>query len=130
MTIKKMDRMSRTRGVEPLGFPGSVRQAASMAQRCLQWLLCCLALLVFGSAHALTSTSTSITSSPQQGYLNQSITLTATVSPSAATGTVTFKDGSTTLGTATIRGGTATLTKSFTTTGTHTLTAVYPGARN
>ena len=119
MTIKQMDRaQDRT------------QQVAVVAQRCLQclrWLLCCLAVMVFGSAHALTSTSTSITSSPQQGYVNQSITLTATVSPSAATGTVTFKNGSTTLGTATLSGGTATLTKSFSTTGSYTLTAVYAG---
>jgi hypothetical protein len=118
MTIKHMDPtpMDRSQSAGQPGLTGSVQQASLVAQRCLQclrWLLCCLAVMVFGSAHALTWTSTSVTSSPQQGYVNQSITLTATVSPNAAT--------------ATLSGGTATLTKSFSTTGSHTLTAVYAG---
>jgi hypothetical protein len=56
------------------------------------------------------------------------VTLTATVSPSAATGTVTFYDGTTSLGTGTLSSGTATLATSFSTTGTHTITATYGGS--
>ncbi|MDR6689500.1 hypothetical protein J2X55_000399 [Microbacterium sp. 1154] len=52
--------------------------------------------------------------------------LTATVSPAAATGTVTFKDGSTELGSATLTSGTATLSKVLSA-GTHTITASYTG---
>ena len=59
------------------------------------------------------------------------ITFSATVSPSAATGTVTFKDGSTTLGTGTLSGGTATFTPTasqLTVAGSpHSITAVYGG---
>src|SRR5207253_3200684 len=57
-------------------------------------------------------TSTGLTSSPNPSTFGQSVALTATVSPSAATGTVTFKDGSTSLGTGTLSNGTATLTLS------------------
>src|SRR5207237_9172797 len=48
------------------------------------------------------ATSTGLTSSPNPSTFGQSVALTATVSPSAATGTVTFKDGSTSLGTGTL----------------------------
>jgi hypothetical protein len=69
----------------------------------------------------LASSSTSTTE-------GTSITLTATVSPTAATGTVAFYDGSASLGSATLSSGTATLSASFSTTGTHTLTATYAGS--
>jgi hypothetical protein len=49
------------------------------------------------------------------------------VSPSAASGTVTFKDDTTTLGTATLSGGTATYSTSTLSAGTHSITAVYSG---
>ena len=55
---------------------------------------------------------------------------TATVSPSTATGTVTFKDGSKTLGTASISGGSASLIESNLTVGAHSITAVYSGDTN
>src|SRR5207253_1318238 len=73
------------------------------------------------------ATSTGLTSSPNPSTFGQSVALTATVSPSAATGTVTFKDGSTSLGTGTLSNGTATLTLSTLATGPHSLTAVYGG---
>jgi subtilase family serine protease len=62
-------------------------------------------------------------------------TLTAKVAPTAATGTVTFKLGSTTLGTGTISGGTATLSITPTTAGgfsagANTITANYGGDAN
>jgi hypothetical protein len=56
--------------------------------------------------------------------------LTASVSPSAATGTVTFYDGTTSLGSGTLSSGTATLSTTFSTTGTHSLTAIYGGDLN
>lgn len=56
-----------------------------------------------------------------------SVTLTATVTPTAATGTVQFRDGATVLGTVTLSGGVATLTTSSLAVGPHTLTAVYSG---
>ncbi len=49
------------------------------------------------------------------------------MTPSTATGTVTFLDGTTTLGTGTLASGVATYATTFSTTGSHTLTAVYGG---
>src|SRR5262249_1369117 len=60
----------------------------------------------------------------------QSVTLTATVSPSSAGGAVTFKDGSTTLGTGSLASGQATFTTSSLAAGSHSLTAVYGGDTN
>jgi hypothetical protein len=74
---------------------------------------------------ASTTKLTASTTTPEQAA---SVTLTATVSPTAATGTVTFYDGTTSLGTGTLSSGTATLATSFSTTGTHTLTATYAGS--
>ena len=57
-------------------------------------------------------------------------TLTATVTPSSATGTVVFSNGSIVVGTATVSGGTATLTTSAQSTGTKTITTSYQGDAN
>jgi uncharacterized protein YjdB len=73
---------------------------------------------------ASTTTLTSSTVSPAEGA---SVTLTATISPSAATGTVTFYNGSTSLGTGTLSSGTATLSTSFSTAGTFSVKATYGG---
>jgi streptogramin lyase len=70
------------------------------------------------SASATTTTPTS------------SVTLTATVSPTAAAGTVTFYDGTTTLGVGTLSSGAATLAVSNLAVGDHAITAVYAGAGN
>ena len=48
---------------------------------------------------AKTATATTVSSSLNPSFVGQSVTFTATVSPSAATGTVTFKAGQTVLGT-------------------------------
>ena len=59
------------------------------------------------------------------------MTFTATVACSAGTptGTVTFKDGATTLGTGTLNGsGAATFSTSALTTGTHSISVVYAGS--
>jgi len=76
------------------------------------------------------NTSTALTSSLQTSLFGQGISFTATVSPSTATGTVTFKDGSKTLGTASISGGSASLIESNLTVGAHSITAVYSGDTN
>jgi hypothetical protein len=71
-------------------------------------------------------TSVTLTSSVNPSLVNQSTTLTATISAVATpTGTVTFYNGSTALGTVPVNGTTATLPVSFATSGTYPLTAVY-----
>ena len=72
------------------------------------------------------STTTTLTSSANPSSYGGSVTFTATVT-SGATGTVTFKDGSTTLGTGTISGGQATFTYVGLSVGSHSITAVYGG---
>lgn len=76
------------------------------------------------------TTTTAVSSSVQPSVSGQSITFTATVTPSGSgtpTGTVTFKDGTTTLGTATLSGGTGTFNTSALVVGSHSITAVYSG---
>ena len=75
----------------------------------------------------LSTTTTSLSVTPTSSTFGQPVTLTSTVSPASATGTVTFQDGSTTLGSVTLSGGTATLTTSSLAAGNHTLTASYGG---
>lgn len=70
-------------------------------------------------------TTTGLTSSVNPAIVAQGTTLTATVTPASATGTVTFKDGATVLGTSTINSGVATLAASFGYPGAHSLTATY-----
>ncbi len=65
----------------------------------------------------------------------QSVTFTATIAPAGTnaitpSGTVTFKDGSTTLGTRTLSGGVATFTTSSLSVASHSITAVYAGDGN
>lgn len=63
--------------------------------------------------------------------LPQTVTLTATIANSVSpTGSVTFKDGTTTLGTATVSGGTASYVASNLSVGSHTFSAVYSGDAN
>ena len=76
----------------------------------------------------LTATTTALTASTTTPKVGASVTLTATVSPSAATGTVTFYSGTTSLGTGTLSSGVATLATSFAAAGTDSLTAVYGGS--
>jgi hypothetical protein len=85
---------------------------------------------IFASPDSATaSTSTILTAAPIAG--RNAVTLTATVSPAGATGTVTFKDGTTALGTVDLTAnGTAVLIVPAFTSGTHQLTAVYNGSAN
>ncbi len=80
-----------------------------------------------------TDTSTSLSASPNPAAPGQSITFTAIVSGTQSagplTGTVTFKDGATTLGTGSVgTNGVAILRISSLLTGTHIITAAYGGS--
>jgi lysophospholipase L1-like esterase len=87
-----------------------------------------VASLVAPAINALLEvSSTTLTSDNNPSDEGEAVTLTATVSPSTATGTVTFKDSSTTIGTATLGQGSGVLTVSNLSAGTHTLRAVYGG---
>jgi hypothetical protein len=76
-----------------------------------------------------TSTTTTVSSGTNPSVYGQTVTFTAHVTPTAATGTVTFYDGGTSIGTGTLSGGTAT----YTTTafqlavGSNSITAKYGG---
>ncbi len=76
----------------------------------------------------LTPVAPTVASSVNPSALGQSVTLTATIAPPTATGSITFKDGTTTLCNAVpIVSGTATCTTSFTLAGAHPITAVFNG---
>lgn len=79
------------------------------------------------SISVVPSTTTALESSANPSTYGDSVTFTATVTPSAAGGTVTFKDGATAIGSATLSGGVATLTTSSLAAGFHSITAVYGG---
>jgi hypothetical protein len=82
------------------------------------------------TVNKLTPTVALNSSSPTVTY-GQSVTLTATVSGTvAATGSVTFKNGTTTLGTGTLSNGQATFASSTLNTGTYAITAEYGGDAN
>ena len=72
-------------------------------------------------------TTTTLTTSTASAQYGDPVTLTATVAPSGATGTVLFMQGSNVLGTGTISGGVATLTTSSLPAGTYTITASLSG---
>ena len=75
----------------------------------------------------LLTTSTSVSVSANPLAYGQSVTLFASVNPSAATGTVTFLDGNATLGQATVSAGLASLTLGSLNVGAHSVSAVYSG---
>jgi len=79
-------------------------------------------------------TSTSLLSSLNPSIYGQSVTFTATVKPTGTTsppsGTVTFKNGASTLGTATIISGSAKFATSTLAVGTQSITAAYSGDTN
>ena len=74
-----------------------------------------------------TPTTLTLASSLNPSTYGSSVIFTATVSPSAATDTVTFNDGGTTLGTRMLSGGTATYSTSALSLGDHSITAEYGG---
>ncbi|MGO9228193.1 MAG: Ig-like domain repeat protein [Bryobacteraceae bacterium] len=81
---------------------------------------------------ALDATSTTLISSSNPSAVGQAVTFTAVVSGAGGTptGTVTFKDGTTTLGAPSLVSGTATFTTSSLTFGSHSITANYGGDSN
>jgi len=74
-------------------------------------------------------TTTALTANPNPSVAGQNVTLTATVTPANATGTVSFYDGASLLGTGFLGNGAASLTASFLA-GNHSLTASYGGDAN
>jgi hypothetical protein len=74
------------------------------------------------------ASSVALTSSPNPSALGHPVQMTAQISPADAAGSVTFRDGETTLATLPLSGGSATYTRnSGLTIGLHDLTAVYGG---
>ena len=73
------------------------------------------------------ATGTALSASAASAATGVSVVFTAKVSPAAATGTVTFYDGSTSIGTGTLNAGTATLASSSLAVGVHSITAAYGG---
>ncbi|HTZ59001.1 MAG TPA: glycoside hydrolase family 44 protein [Acidobacteriaceae bacterium] len=82
--------------------------------------------ILVGGAQLQATTVTLASSSGTAGS-GQAITLTATVAPSSATGTITFKDGGNTIGSAALTSGKGLLSINTLSAGTHTLTATYSG---
>ncbi len=76
---------------------------------------------------ALTASTTSLTSSTPSAILGASVTLTATLGNTAATGSVTFYNGTAVLGTVPVTLGAATLTTTALPAGDNVLTATYTG---
>jgi hypothetical protein len=74
-----------------------------------------------------TNTATAVSVSPNPTAYRRAVTVTATVSPSAATGSVQFFDGVTAIGTATLTSGTAPMITPGLAVGSHSVTAVYSG---
>ena len=76
---------------------------------------------------SLSPTTTTLGSSQNPSTYGQNVTFTATVSPSAATGTVELFDGPTALGAAPLTGGSASLSTSALSVANHSITASYSG---
>jgi hypothetical protein len=73
------------------------------------------------------TTTTTLSASANPSVFGQPVLFTATVSPSSATGTVTFKNGAVVLGTTAVVSGKATLTTATLVPGAHSITATYNG---
>jgi RHS repeat-associated protein len=78
----------------------------------------------------MAGTSASVSSNNNPSTYGANVTFTATVTPSTATGSVTFLDAGTSIGTATVSGGTATFTTSTLPAGSHSIIAAYGGDSN
>ena len=88
--------------------------------------------LVFTNGYVLmggagTGTSVTVSSSANPSYAGESVVFTANISPSDATGSVTFYDGSAAIGAVVLPGGAASLATSKMSPGSHSITAVYNG---
>ena len=79
---------------------------------------------------ATSNTATSVNYSPAAPVYGESVTLSASVTPTSATGTVAFYNGTKLLGTETLSDGTATYDATTLVLGGNTISAVYPGDSN
>jgi hypothetical protein len=77
----------------------------------------------------MATSTTVVTASPNPATYGQSVTLTAAV-PAGATGTVTFKDGTTTLGMANVSAGSAVLANQVLAIGGNSISGTYSGDSN
>jgi len=77
--------------------------------------------------NAKASSATAVSSSVNPSIVGQSVKFTALVTPTSATGTVQFLDGTTLLGTASVSSGSASLTTTTLAQGAHSITAAYSG---
>src|SRR5271165_4046907 len=75
-------------------------------------------------------TGVALSSSANPSTVGQTVIFTAGLSPSSATGSVQFLDGTTDLGTVPLSGGIASLSISTLTVGSHNITAAYGGDAN
>ncbi|HEV3198423.1 MAG TPA: Ig-like domain-containing protein, partial [Bryobacteraceae bacterium] len=89
-------------------------------------------LTIAGQSYAISqagqtkaTSTTALLASPASATAGQTVTVTATVSPSSATGTVTFSDGTGSIGILTLNNGIASLSTSILAAGSHSLTAAY-----
>lgn len=73
------------------------------------------------------TTGTAISSSPNPSTFGQNVTVSATVTPATATGTINFADANTFLDAVPVTAGTATYTSDYLSAGSHALTAIYSG---
>jgi hypothetical protein len=88
------------------------------------------ATLIGVYSNQLAATSVTLQASTTTPQYQTSVTLTAAVSPSSATGTVTFYNGTANIGSSAVNAGTASLTTLFAAGGSATLHAVYSGDYN
>ncbi|MGI0045972.1 MAG: Ig-like domain-containing protein [Nitrosotalea sp.] len=79
---------------------------------------------------SLTTTTTTVSSSQNPSNFGQSVTFMATISPSTATGTVTFTVDGIAQSPVTLSGGQAAFSSSSLSVGSHTITAAYSGDTN
>ena len=74
------------------------------------------------------ATTTTVSANKSTAVAGQTVTFTATVSPAAAPGSVTFLDGAQAIGSVAVSGGAASLAVSNLAVGVHSVTASYGGA--
>lgn len=90
------------------------------------WITCLTAVVAAGAVQ----TTTTLTSSANPSVFGHPITLTATISPVSANGTITFFDGSTILGSKFVSQGKASITTSLLQAGPRLLRAYFTGDNN
>ena len=96
----------------------------SPGKRFQNWLIFALPAVLMGGS---TPSSISLNSSPNASVFGRVVTLSAAVTPAAASGNVTFYDGITVLGTTKLSGGSAALTTILLPSGSRSLKAYYAG---